>query len=270
VRALGRLCGARRFCARLASVLIVLFGIAPAHAAEPADAPGPATIVVFGDSQAAGLARGLQRVLVEDSRYRVINRTHAGAALVHRESEWLAPVANFTAREKADIAVVMLGANDRLDMHDEHGTHLHFRDEDWRTAYASRTDKILALLAGAGMRIIWCGNPIARSAVYSEDMVYINDIYAEEAAHFGAQFVSLWTAVADDQGRYAAYGKDRDGATQRLRADDGIHFTAAGYELIAEKLLGMLSTSAANAARGGAAAGVASQAAGSPASSESH
>jgi uncharacterized protein len=245
VRVLRRLCGAGRLFVRLAAVTSLL-AFAQARGDEPPEAPNPVTIVVFGDSQAAGLARGLQRVLVEDSRYRVLNRTHAGAALVHRESEWLAPVANFTSREKADIAVVMLGANDRLDMRDEHGASLHFREEDWRNAYAARTDKILTLLAGAGLRVIWCGNPIARSAAYSEDMIYINDIDAEEAAHFGAQFISLWTAVADDQGRYAAYGKDREGTTTRMRADDGIHFTAAGYELIAEKIVGLLSTSAAN------------------------
>ena len=239
----GRLGGAGRVAVRifLAGWLLIAAG----SAAFPEEAANPQTIVVFGDSQAAGLARGLQRVLIEDPRYRVINRTHAGAALVHSESEWLAPVERFTAKEKADIAVVMLGANDRLDMHGEHG-YLRFRGDGWRDAYAERVDKILTLLSGAGIRIIWCGNPIARSATYTEDMSYINDIYGQEVARFGGQFVSLWTAVADDQGKYVAYAKDRDGTTTRMRADDGIHFTAAGYELIAEKLLGLLSISAAN------------------------
>jgi hypothetical protein len=185
-------------------------------------------------------------VVIQDPRYRVLNRTHPGAALVHAENEWLQPVQRFTAREKADIAVVMFGANDRLDMR-ENGAYLRFRTEDWRAAYAARATKILTLLNDAGLRVIWCGNPIARSPVYSADMTYINDIYAEETARFGARFVPLWTAVADEQGRYAAYGKDRAGTTQRLRGDDGIHFTAAGYELIAEKLIELLSTAAANA-----------------------
>ena len=244
VRGFVRLRGAGRLRTGLAAA-VVLLSVAPASARadEPAS---PTTIVVFGDSQAAGLARGLQRVLVEDPRYRVLNRTHAGAALVHGESEWLAPVERFTAREKADIAIVMFGANDRLDMRDDDG-YLHFRTDEWHDAYAARTDKVLSLLAGAKLRVMWCGNPIARSATYSADMGYINDIYVAEAAKFGAQFVSLWTAVADDQGHYAAYGKDRDGTTERLRGDDGIHFTAAGYELIAEKIIGMLSTSAAAA-----------------------
>lgn len=200
---------------------------------------------MFGDSQAQGLSLGLQRVLVEDPRYRVLNRTHPGAALVHGENEWLAPIDKFTARERANIAIVMFGANDRLDMR-ESGAYLRFRSDEWREAYAARIDKILTLLVKAGLRIVWCGNPIARSETYSTDMSYINDIYAAETMRFGAQFVPLWSVITDDQGRYSAYGKDRSGTTQRLRTDDGIHFTGAGYELIAEKIVGMLSTAAAN------------------------
>jgi hypothetical protein len=196
----------------------------------------PETIAVFGDSQGQGIAGGLQRVLIEDPRFRILNRTHPGAALVHGESEWLAPVRQFAARERADIAVVMFGANDRLDMRDD-GVYLHFRSAEWRHVYAQRVDEILETLRGAGLRVLWCGNPIARSGTYSADMEYLNQIYAEETMRYGGQFLPLWTAVADDQGRYMAYGKDRDGVTQRLRNDDGIHFTAAGYALIADKIL---------------------------------
>jgi hypothetical protein len=254
---LGRLCGAGRLIVRSALVglgLLLFVGVAgaPVRADEPASpatstTTPPATLVIFGDSQAAGLARGLQRVLVEDPRYRILNRTHSGAALVHGENEWLAPVARFTSHEQADIAIVMFGANDRLDLRDEQGAHLHFRTDEWRAAYAARTDKILTLLAKPGLRVIWCGNPIARSPNYSADMGYINGVYVEETQRFGAQFLPLWTEFADGEGRYNAYGKDRDGTTQRLRADDGIHFTAAGYELIAEKIVGLMSAAAANA-----------------------
>ena len=245
MRGYGRLYGAGRVIGRTA-VLVLCLGLlgTPTRAEELVDR---VTIAVFGDSQAQGLAGGLQRVLIEDPRYRVLNRTHPGAALVHGGDEWLGPVERFASREKADIAVVMFGANDRLDMRNERGVYLHFRTDDWRDAYAARAAKILALLANAGVRVIWCGNPIARSPTYSADMSYINDIYAAETARFGAQFVPLWSIIADGQGAYAAYGKDRVGTTQRLRADDGIHFTAAGYELIAERIVGLLSIAAANA-----------------------
>src|SRR5216683_3232632 len=134
MRGSGRLCGAGRLIARSAAVVLILgFGSVAALGDEPAK---PMTIVVFGDSQAQGLADGLSRVL---------NRTHAGAALVHGESEWLRPIERFTSREKADIAVVMFGANDRLDLRDDDGGYLHFRTDEWHAAYAARADRILTL-----------------------------------------------------------------------------------------------------------------------------
>ena len=204
----------------------------------------PETIVVFGDSQGQGIAGGLQRVLIEDPRFRVINRTHPGAALVHGQSEWLDPIRQFVARDRADVAVVMVGANDRLDMR-EGGVYLRFRTEEWHQAYARRVDDMLEALRGVGLRVLWCGNPIARSGTYSADMAYLNQIYADETARYGAQFLPLWDAVADGDGHYTAYGKDRDGVTQRLRNDDGIHFTSAGYALIADKIVAGLPASGA-------------------------
>jgi uncharacterized protein len=213
VRKFTRLRGAGRPIARWALVLVLGFGSAAAFGDELAI---PKTIVVFGDSQAQGLADGLSRVLVEDARYRVLNRTRPGAALVHGANEWLAPIERFTSFEKADIAVVMFGANDRLSLHADDGSYLQFRTGEWRVAYAARVEKILTVLANAGLRVIWCGNPIARNPAYSADMGYLNDIFAQEAGSFGGQFISLWTVIADDQGRYAAYGNDRDGTTERL------------------------------------------------------
>ena len=102
-----------------------------------ADEPtSPTTIVVFGDSQAAGLARGLQRVLINNARYRVINRTHPGASFAHPENEWLTPIQHFVETEKADVAIVMFGGNDRIDMRDDKLGDLHFRTDIWRETYA--------------------------------------------------------------------------------------------------------------------------------------
>ena len=227
-------------------LLVFVFGIISSGsvAGEPASV---ATIVVFGDSQAAGLARGLQRVLINDARYRVLNRTHPGASFAHAENEWLTPIQRFVDTEKADVAIVMFGGNDRIDMRDAGDRYLRFGTDQWRDVYTERVERVLKILVGAGLKVTWCGNPVARSAKYSTDMEYINKIYEAETGPFGAQFLPLWSTVVDEQGGYTAFGKDRDGVTERLRADDGIHFTAAGYELIAQKILGTLGSAAANA-----------------------
>jgi hypothetical protein len=233
---------------RLARLLFLACVLGIVSSGSFADEPtSPETIVVFGDSQAAGLARGLQRVLVNDARYRVLNRTHPGASFAHPENEWLTPIQHFVETEKADVAIVMFGGNDRIDMRDASNRYLRFGTDTWRDVYIERVDRVLKLLADAGLKVVWCGNPIARSAKYSTDMEYINMIYETETARFGAQFLPLWSTVVDDQGGYTAFGKDRDGVTERLRADDGIHFTAPGYELIAQKIIGALGSAAANA-----------------------
>jgi len=222
----------------VAAVFILGVGIAGAYADD--DDASVRRVVVFGDSQAQGVAGGLQRVLLDDPRYKVLNHSHPGAALVHADSEWLAPIQSFLDKDKADVAVVMFGANDRLDMRDDDGKYVHFRTDEWRADYAKRVDRILTALVGAHLKIVWCGNPIARSPQYSADMSYINDIFAGEVAHFGGEYLPLWTVIADNQGQFTAYGPDRSGQTERLRNDDGIHFTAAGYELIAERVISVL------------------------------
>lgn len=240
----GLACGVR--LAGVAALLVFVCLVTAARAAD--DDASLSRVVVFGDSQAQGIAGGLERVLIDDPRYKVINRTHPGAALVHSSSEWLTPIQSFVDKDKdkAAIAVVMFGANDRLDMRDDDGKYVHFRTDEWRDEYAKRVDRILTALTGGGLKIIWCGNPIARSPQYSADMSYINEIMAGEVAHFGGSFLPLWTVVSDKQGQFIAYGPDRSGVTERLRNDDGIHFTAAGYELIAERVISVLPSLQAN------------------------
>jgi hypothetical protein len=235
--------GRRHLWMGVATLLLMCWAVGAAFADDDATIR---RVVVFGDSQAQGVAGGLQRVLLDDPRYKVVNRTHPGAALVHSDTEWMTPIQTFVDKDKAGVAVVMFGANDRLDLRDEDGKYVHFRSDDWRAAYARRVDRVLTALTGAGLKVIWCGNPIARSPTYSADMSYINDIYVDEVAHFRSEFLPLWTVIADNQGQFTAYGPDRSGVTERLRNDDGIHFTAAGYELIAERVISVLPSLQAN------------------------
>jgi hypothetical protein len=241
--------GRGRTLRRSAPALVYFCLLALAWSAALAQDMSPAKprIVVYGDSQAQGIAGGMNRVLLESPRFKILNRTHPGASLVHGEEEWLGPIRKFAATEKADIAVVMFGANDRLDITNaESAKYLHFKSEAWRAEYVRRADMIMAQLADTGMKVIWCGNPIARSDVYSSDMSYINQIFAERAAHFGFQFLPLWEMTADESGKYTAFGKDLDGVTKRLRADDGIHFTSVGYQLVAEKIIDLIPANAAD------------------------
>jgi hypothetical protein len=204
-------------------------------AAEPA---GGQTIVVFGDSQAEGLAAGLRRVARQMQGVKIQNRTKAGTAISQPENyDWPAAVHDFNPEPSVTTAVLMFGGNDRLPMHPASGPAIPFRSTAWHDIYRGRVAAILASLTEKNLRVVWVSDPICREARYSQDMEYLNAIFKDVLTGTAATYLDIWAAVADASGQYAAYGRALDGATARLRLDDGIHFTPSGYDILATRVL---------------------------------
>jgi hypothetical protein len=233
----------RSFATRLAAALVVclmiLAGRAEAGAAEPSPPPPPVrSMVVFGDSQAQGVAAGLRRLYARDRLYHIIDKTVPGTALSQKlQFDWVGTIEQWLGEDHADIAVVMFGGNDRLAARPEAGAKaIAYRTEAWKQLYTQRLNGVLGLLAAAKMPVVWLGQPVAREADYSTDMAWLNGLFEATVPASGADFLPLWTVIADETGNYAAYGKGLDGETKRMRLDDGIHFTPAGYDIIAVKV----------------------------------
>jgi hypothetical protein len=206
--------------------------------ADPTPAAAPHTIVVFGDSQAQGVAGALQRMAFRDRSIHIVDKSVPGTALSQKQQfDWVATIEQFLATEHPDAAVMMFGGNDRLALRPEAGGRaVAFKTDAWKAVYVERLDQILKDLAVAHVPVIWLGQPIAREPTYSGDMAYLNSIFAEAVPNGGGTWMPLWDVVTDETGAYAPYGKGTDGETKRLRLDDGIHFTPAGYDIVAQKL----------------------------------
>jgi uncharacterized protein len=199
----------------------------------------PRTIVIFGDSQAEGLAIALRRIVRQTPRIKVQNRTKPGTAISQFENyDWLAAIRDYVPDPQVDTAVLMFGGNDRLPMRAVAGIVIPFRSQVWNETYSSRIVAMLQSLADKHLHIIWVGNPICRDKEYSQDMEYLNAIYREALTGTAdATYIDIWTAVADAEGGYDPYGHTLDGTTSRLRLDDGIHFTPSGYDIIATRVM---------------------------------
>ncbi len=232
-----------------AVVLCLLYGVAIAEgagadpAAPPAPAPAkaadaPFVIAVFGDSQGEGLAQGLRHLLAGNKAYKILNRTKAGSALSQPlDYDWPGVVAKFAASESADVAIMMFGGNDRLPSRVADGPPLPFRSDAWKSLYEDRERAMVSTLTKAGIHVVWCGDPIASDDGYSADMAWLNERFQEALPRDDAEFLSLWTVVADDKGNYVTYGKAHDGTTRKLRGVDGIHFTDEGYIVVADRVM---------------------------------
>lgn len=231
----------RSLVSRLArAVFFGLFVIlaVPAQAGPTAPAAPVKTIVVFGDSQAQGVAAALQRMFLRDRSYHVIDKAVAGTALSQKlQYDWVDSIDKWLQAEHADIAILMFGGNDRLAVRLEAGGKaIAYKSDAWKAMYNERLNNMLGLFATAKVPVIWLGQPIARENGYATDMSFLNELYAAATTTAGADYLPLWTVIADDAGNYAAYGKALDGETKRLRLDDGIHFTPAGYDIVAVKV----------------------------------
>ena len=205
-------------------------------AAPAADGESQRRVLVIGDSQAQGLAAGLQRQLQRDRSYRVLDRSKIGTGLAFQHYDWPAAVHGMVERERADIVIVMFGANDRPPVR-MHGVVDPGLSAAFKQSYGARVRDIAETLHQTGVRAFWVGHPIVKDPAYAEDMSFLNGIYDSNATGAGLDFVSTWAMFKGPDGTFAAYGSNCTGETTRLRADDGIHMTADGYDLLAHDLV---------------------------------
>lgn len=215
-------------------VLAFLAMARPVAAAMPQ--PAQTVIEVVGDSQAQGLAAALQRRYLRSNGFRVLDRSKIATGIaVHANYDWPSAARTLAADHHVDIAVMMFGANDRPAIRRNGQIDAGLR-EQYRQLYEGRVREIIRAFRTAGIEVIWVGHPVVRDNVYTEDMAFLNDIFQAVCAEEGARWVTTWDLFTTRDGGYTAYGKGLDGMTQRLRADDGVHFTAAGYDVVAGRI----------------------------------
>src|SRR5262245_62160603 len=186
-------------------------------------------VVVLGDSLGEGLWSGLFRAFEEDKTLEFIQYAKPNSGFARTDSyDWNEQLAKLLKDDTYQIAVVMFGASDAQGVRSGK-EWLKVGSEGWREIYGQRVEAFIKQLRAANVAVYWVGLPIMRSATQNEDAEKLNDVYREKAFINGAKYVDTWTGFTDEGGRYSPYGPDMTGQVKRLRADDGVHFTARGY-----------------------------------------
>ena len=210
--------------------------MALASAAKAAEPDGRRTILVVGDSQAQGLASGMQRQARASGQARVVNGAKPGTGLVAPASfDWPAAMPGLLA-PPPDAVVMMFGGNDRLPIRTADGASLPFDSDAWTAVYRARVTQLVHAARASGIPVFWVGDPIAREEKYSRDMRTLNAIFADVVQAEGGVFVDIWLTVSEG-GQYAAHGPTLAGSMARMRLDDGIHFTPDGYDVVAAQVM---------------------------------
>ncbi|MEO8558841.1 MAG: DUF459 domain-containing protein [Rhodospirillales bacterium] len=213
---------------------------APVAASPALAAPSPdyetrkIIIALMGDSIADGIWGGMVRILIRDRRYVLLREAKNSSGFT--TSDWQAAL-DAVIEKKPDAIVVLFGTNDRQSLIVRDKPRSLFRSKDWEAGYIKRTDDFMDKVTGIGIPLVWVGLPIMRDEKWNDESIYLNAIFKQEAETRGVVFLATWNMTADKDGKYAPYGLDLKGDKRLLRANDGIHFTESGYDLIADRVL---------------------------------
>jgi len=211
----------------------------PANGTEPTPSgdakPAPTFhVAILGDTMATLLANGLPETLSDTPDIAIDKLSKASSGLVRDDFyDW--PKA---AREiangpgKVDVAVIMVGINDRQQIRQGSDTEDPMTPR-WRELYTARVDAMMAPFREKKIPVVWVGLPVMKSETFSADMAKLNDIYKERTSRADAVFVDLWDSFSDEKGQYSAFGPDINGQIVKIRAADGVHFTPTGAVSVA-------------------------------------
>jgi uncharacterized protein len=188
-----------------------------------------AHVVVFGDQLADLTGQGLEDAFEETPDVAVARKTRSEGGLARSEvGEWPKFISEvLDGGQKATVAVVMLGSNDRQPIKEGETTHEPLSDR-WKELYRERVDALVKNLAQRGLPVVWIGVPPIRNDKLSADYIAINEISRESVERIGGTYVDIWPGFVNDENRYTATGPDVDGQASRLRTQDGVLFTRAG------------------------------------------
>jgi uncharacterized protein len=228
------------------------------------------TIVVMGDGMAGWLAYGLEDAFSDTPGVAILRKDKLRSGLLRYDSkddlDWWHVARDVLTEEKANYVVMMLGLNDRANMHEkdlakeaekqnsENGAAkgadaepsiiapeptrpvngvIEFRSDPWAKIYTRRIDETIAALKSKGVPVFWVGLPSIRGTKSTADAVYLNDLFRARAARAGINYIDVWDGFVDEQGKFSSYGPDYEGQTRRLRTPDGVFFTKYGARKLA-------------------------------------
>jgi hypothetical protein len=151
--------------------------------------------------------------------------------------DWPKHGADDMALYNPDVAVFIVGANDAKNL--PRGVE---QDPQWRSQYTSLVEQMLSVLAGNGRTVYWVGAPVMSDPAYSERVKGINSIFKEVADKHSDEvvYIDSYSLFSTPDGRYAPTLTVPDGQVARVRADDGVHLTPDGGDLLAKTVFDQL------------------------------
>jgi hypothetical protein len=204
----------------------------------------PLRVWVAGDSLAQVPGEGVERVSnVPLDVLPVESRLSTGLARPDLYN-WYTRFRQVITQLHPNVAVLSFGADD---------AHSYFAGvpagrtvgplgtPSWSAEYRRRVDGVTRELDAAGIYVVWLGLPIPDGPGFKKSFPIVNAVLQQvvRAHPDGAAYVDTWHLLDDAHGRYTPYLRIH-GHLTLMRLPDGVHYTAAAGDLIAQNILAKL------------------------------
>ena len=197
---------------------------------------------LIGDSLAGPVGRALRaRASEAGSLIRVTLDYQGGTGLARPDVfDWPGFVAASLPGAAPDAVVVILGANDGQDLPSS-PEWLTFGTPEWDAGYRGLVGGLMDQLLGSARRVYWVGLPIMSGPGYDARMRHISGVLRWEASlRLDARFIEAYSLFRSAEGSFAFDLPDESGALVTVRDADGLHYTGAGGDRMAGRILEVL------------------------------
>ena len=191
-------------------------------------------VTVIGDTFADGILLGLTESMGADTRLNIQRKLRPVYAIMSGDFESKAKAFEASiATEPMNIAIVMMGEDDRVSFRNAEGRRVPVATPEWVAEYSRRIDRLMKAIKRKNAGVYWVGLPNLARVEANEQALVMNETIRERAYLNGFKYIDSAAAFADENGAYSAYGPDLAGKIRVLRERDGVHFTEAGNRKLA-------------------------------------
>ena len=202
----------------------------------------PKRVLLIGDSLVAtGIGALLERKLDAHPHVTCFRKGKSSSGLARPDFfDWPMEAKAHIEWRKPELVIVILGGNDGQDLtrrSNGEGRRVAWDHEDWPSAYRERVDGFLERLTKDDRKVLWLGLPQMGMRSLEKKLTLIRDVQQNAVEALGDQGVYLDTVpfVTTEAGDLLEQAKvGGKSKLQRLRTEDGIHFTMAGSEYFAD------------------------------------
>ena len=191
-------------------------------------------VTVYGDEFAEGLLAGLVVAFGADARLNIQRQVtpFSGIGLADFDTK-VATLEKTIAAQPLNIAIVMVGEDDRMSFRGPDGKRLPTGGDAWLAEYTRRVDRLMRVFKSKNAGVYWVGLPNLARSDANELAQKMNDVIRERAYLNGYKYIDAYQGFTDENGAYSSYGPDLEGAIRLLRLRDGVNFTDAGNRKLA-------------------------------------